>query len=153
MVTLKAAPSDTAVEKTSDVQPSGPRVTIHAAAGLTRVSVEVARTPDERRQGLMYRESLQDNWGMVFLFERDEDQRFWMQNTLIELDMIFITSDMRVAGVVHRAVPKTTVQRGVGKPSRYVLEVVGGFAKKMGITAGDKVEFKEILTRDISPTH
>ncbi len=126
-------------------KPDGPHVRIDAAAGVVHVAVEVAKTPQERRQGLMYRTELGEHDGMVFLFERDQDHTFWMQNTLISLDMIFITADFRVAGVVHRAEPKTTTQRSVGKPSRYVLEVNGGYARAMGITEGDRVTFERVF--------
>jgi uncharacterized protein len=75
-------------------------------------------------------------WGMIFLFEQDEDHSFWMRNTLIPLDMVFLTVDGQVAGVSANAEPLTEDGRACGHPSRYVLELVGGSAERFGIRAG-----------------
>jgi uncharacterized membrane protein (UPF0127 family) len=109
-----------------------------------RVRVRVARTEPQRNRGLMYVQSLPPDDGMLFVFEEDEVQSFWMKNTLIPLDMIFIDKDLVVVGVVENAEPLTTSGRGVNKESRYVLEVNGGYAKAKGIGAGTKVELKGI---------
>jgi len=140
-----AADAGKAESPAAKARPAGPYVTIDAGAGKVHVTVEVARTMEERRQGLMYRTEMAEHAGMVFLFDKDANHQFWMRNTLIPLDMIFITKDFKVAGIVHSAVPKSEQHRGVGKLSRYVLEVNGGYAKKMGITAGDSVTFHQIL--------
>ncbi len=92
-------------------------------------------------RGLMYRQHLPVDAGMIFLFDADEDHSFWMKNTLIALDMIFIKSDLTVAGVVERAVPMTFDDRHVGVASRYVLEVNGGWAREHGVTSGTRVQF------------
>jgi uncharacterized membrane protein (UPF0127 family) len=81
---------------------------------------------------------------MLFLFDRQEHLTFWMKNTLVPLDMIFITEAKRVLGVVENAEPLTTTQRQVPGASRFVLEVVAGFAARHGITAGTQVEFAHI---------
>ena len=109
-----------------------------------RVRVELARTGQEQAQGLMFRESLDADAGMLFLYQDEGIRVFWMRNTLIPLDMIFISADLTVAGVVENAEPQTDTQRQVGKPAQYVLEVNGGFAAAHGITADTPVEFRNI---------
>ena len=130
------------------VQTQEPQVTIEAGAGLLRIPVELATTHAQRQQGLMYRRDLKKGTGMLFIFEQQRVHRFWMKNTYIPLDMIFIGEDMTIAGIVHRATPETETARFVERPSRYVLEVNGGFAKAKGITPGDRVVF-EGLTRPL----
>jgi uncharacterized membrane protein (UPF0127 family) len=103
--------------------------------------VEVARTEPEREKGLMYRDHLAPDAGMLFLFERPSIQTFWMKNTLIPLDMIFISSGHTIAGVVANARPLTLTARSVNEPSQYVLEIGGGLASRLGIRAGEHVEF------------
>jgi uncharacterized membrane protein (UPF0127 family) len=108
------------------------------------VRVELARTAEERARGLMFREHLDSDAGMLFLYDGEDIRRFWMRNTLIPLDMIFISADLRVAGVVENAEPQTDTPRQVDQPSQYVLEVNGGFAAAHGITAGTPVELRGI---------
>jgi uncharacterized membrane protein (UPF0127 family) len=122
----------------------GPVALIHTAGGPVRVALEVARTPEQLAQGLMYRTSLAEGAGMLFVFPEDEDHGFWMKNTLIPLDMIFIEAGGRVAGVRANATPLSTATVGIGKPSRYVLEVPGGWAARAGIAAGDRVELRGV---------
>jgi uncharacterized membrane protein (UPF0127 family) len=109
-----------------------------------RVRVEIARTPTETERGLMYRDRLGPDAGMLFLFDREEPRSFWMRNTYIPLDMIFITKERRVLGVVERAEPMTDKQRSVPGASQYVLEVVGGYAEQHGIVPGTHVEFVHV---------
>lgn len=111
------------------------------------VQVEVASTDPLRQRGLMYRETLGADSGMIFLFDRSEHLVFWMHNTLVPLDMIFITSEMRVLGVVENATPQTDDGREVPGDSKYVLEVNGGFARRNGIGAGTLVRFEGIAAQ------
>ncbi len=123
----------------------GPAVVLHNPDGtLTHVRVEVVSTPAMRANGLMYRRELDSDAGMLFIFPEEETQQFWMKNTLIPLDMIFIDAAKTVVGVVAEARPQTTTARGVGKPSKYVLEVNGGFAAKHGVAAGTTMELVHI---------
>jgi uncharacterized membrane protein (UPF0127 family) len=110
-----------------------------------KVRVEVARTPEQRERGLMFREHLDADAGMIFLFDNDDNQTFWMKNTPLPLDMIFITKDLVVAGVAADAVPFSTDTRSCGKQSRFVLEVNAGFAARHGIAAGTRVAFDGVL--------
>jgi len=106
--------------------------------------VELARTEPERNRGLMYRASLAPDAGMLFLFDRPAQLTFWMKNTLIPLDMIFIGADRRIVGIVENAEPQTLTSRRVEGLSQYVLEINGGFAAKLGLTAGSEVEFRDV---------
>jgi hypothetical protein len=109
-----------------------------------RVRVELAHTGQERARGLMFREHLDPDAGMLFLYENEDIRRFWMRNTLIPLDMLFISTDHRVVGIVENAQPQTDSLRQVDRPSQFVLEVNGGFAVTNGITVGTPVEFRNI---------
>ena len=80
--------------------------------------------------------------GQFFIFPRQEHQSFWMKNTYLPLDMIFVDDNLTVVGIVADAQPLTTVVQGVNAPSRYVLEVNAGFAARHGIRVGTPVEFK-----------
>lgn len=115
-----------------DVAPRAPLLTLR---------VEVADSDEERQMGLMFREHLGEEEGMVFLFPDQRVHNFWMRNTLISLDMFFIDSDWNVVGVVENAEPLTDVGRGVGKPSQFVLEVNAGFAQRHGFGVGQKLRF------------
>ncbi|MGB8930976.1 MAG: DUF192 domain-containing protein [Anaeromyxobacteraceae bacterium] len=107
------------------------------------VPVEIARTDPERARGLMFRETLAADAGMLFIFEETAEHPFWMKNTLLPLDMIFIGDDGRVSGVVVRATPGSLEPRS-GGPSRFVLEVNGGWAEAHGVAAGDPVRFEGV---------
>jgi uncharacterized membrane protein (UPF0127 family) len=125
--------------------PSGPRVVVETAAGARHVvAVEVARTDAERSRGLMHRTSLPEDRGMLFVFDETEEHAFWMKNTLLPLDMIFLDDEGRIVGIVERAEPRSLAQRSVGAPSRYVLEVIGGWARARGVAPGDRVRFEDV---------
>jgi uncharacterized protein len=131
--------------KAPDAAASGPQVVLETASGARHVvRVELARTDPERARGLMFREHLDADAGMLFLFEESEDHGFWMKNTLIPLDMIFIADDGRVAGIVERAEPRTTTLRSAGSASRYVLEVNGGWYAAHGVARGARVRFENV---------
>ncbi len=122
-----------------------PRVVVETSTGQRlAVDVELARTDPERRKGLMDRPSLPEGTGMLFLFDQSAVQSFWMKNTLIPLDMLFIGEDGRIVGIVESAEPRTLTERTVGKPSRYVLEVNGGWSRAHGVRAGDQVRFENV---------
>lgn len=112
--------------------------------GEKRVSVEVARTARQIQRGMMYREHLPPDSGMLFLLRRDKIQTFWMKNCLIPLDMIFVNGAMEVVGVVENAEPRTLTTRKVARPSQYVIEVNGGWARTNGVGAGARVRFENV---------
>lgn len=104
-----------------------------------KVTVEVADTPSSQEQGLMYRKSLPENAGMLFLMPNEEVQTFWMKNTIVPLDIIFIFSDWKIAGYAENTKPYSEENISIGKPTKYVLEVNAGFCKKHDIQPGDKI--------------
>lgn len=114
-------------------------IDIQTGTDTVRYRVEYAVTPYERRQGLMNRQHMQDGFGMLFVFESSQQQAFWMKNTLIPLDMIFITHDHRVDSIIHDATPHSLTPRKSEGAVPYVLELNAGEAKAWGIKAGDTV--------------
>lgn len=120
--------------------PRGHVILDSAFGGQAAVDVEIAATPDQTQRGLMWRRELPAGKGMLFIFDEEQDHSFWMKNTLIPLDLIYIGADLRVVGVVENAEPRTLTGRSVGRPSRYVLEVPGGWSAKAGVRAGGKVK-------------
>jgi uncharacterized protein len=125
-------------------EPPASAVYLASPKGEAKVTVEVVATEPKIERGLMYREHLPSDAGMLFLMGRDYDWKFYMRNTLIPLDMIFISSDQTIAGIVANATPRTEDLRYVSKPSRYVLEVNGGWAGAHGVVAGAKVRFENV---------
>ena len=125
----------------------GPTVVLRNRAGSeVPVHVEIADTAESRSVGLMYRKELPPDHGMVFLFEEGSDHSFWMKNTPLPLDMIFISKDGRVVGIQADTVPFSLDPRHVGVPSRVVLEVPAGFAAAHGLAAGDVVTYRGIAS-------
>jgi uncharacterized protein len=120
-----------------------PKVAITGADGrdLIVVNVEVAATNAKRELGLMYRRHLDEEAGMIFLFKQPQHLTFWMKNTLIPLDMIFADSDGRIVGIVENAAPLSESIDAVDGDSQYVLEVNGGFCRRHGVIAGDRLRF------------
>ena len=118
--------------------PSGPRVTLESGGRSHLVQVEVADTDAKRERGLMFRKELPEGRGMLFLFGEEGEHSFWMKDTLIPLDLIFVDSSGRVTGIVARARPLTLEPRS-GGPSRMVLEVPGGWAASRGVRVGDRM--------------
>ncbi|MFN3911989.1 DUF192 domain-containing protein [Hyphomonas sp.] len=102
-------------------------------------TVEMADTPDAIRDGLMFRESLAPDAGMLFDFGEVRPASMWMKNTLIPLDMLFIDANGEVIAIARNAVPGSLRSLGPGVPVRAVLEIAGGRAKELGINPGDKV--------------
>lgn len=113
-----------------------------AFGGVHRLVVEIADTSPLRSRGLMWRTELPEGTGMLFIFPAEVVQSFWMRNTLIPLDMVFIDRRFRVVGVVQWAEPRTVTSRKVEKPSLYVLEVPGGWTSRNGVRAGSTIELE-----------
>lgn len=102
-------------------------------------TVEMATTPEEIQQGLMFRQELAPDAGMLFDFGMTRQASMWMKNTLIPLDMLFILEDGRVIAIARNAQPGSLRSIGPGVPVRAVLEIPGGRAKELGIEPGDTV--------------
>ena len=127
--------------------PAGPpRVVVESGGRAHAVLVEVAADPAARERGLMFRRRLEEGRGMLFVFEEEQEQSFWMKNTLIPLDMIFVSAEGRVVTVISRAEPLSLSPR-IGGPCRYVLEVPGGWAEARGVKRGDRVRLENVPQR------
>jgi uncharacterized protein len=107
--------------------------------GVHVFAVEMASTPEEQAKGLMFRRQLPEGQGMLFDFHKEQPTSFWMKNTYIPLDMIFIRGDGRILRIAENTVPLSETLVPSGGPVRAVLEVIGGTAKKLGIAPGDRV--------------
>jgi len=114
---------------------------IHSANGAHHFTVEVAATPEQQELGLMYRTSLAENHGMIFPWDSQQPASFWMKNTLIPLDIIFIGADGRIARIAANAPPMSLDPIPSGVPVSGILELRGGRAAELGIRKGDKVEW------------
>lgn len=115
------------------------RLTIDTGGGAQAFSVELAATPDQRELGLMFRQSLAPDAGMLFVYPSEQQVAFWMKNTVIPLDMLFIASDGRIRRIVERTIPLSTTPIPSVDEVRAVLEVNGGTAARLGIKPGDIV--------------
>jgi uncharacterized membrane protein (UPF0127 family) len=112
---------------------------IASKTGVHTFAVEVVDDDTDRAKGLMYRKALPEGRGMLFDFHRDQDVSFWMQNTYIPLDMVFISGDGRILRIQENTEPLSTRLIPSGGPVRAVLEVIGGTTRKLGIAPGDRV--------------
>ncbi|MBD1206567.1 MAG: DUF192 domain-containing protein [Rhodobacteraceae bacterium] len=119
-------------------------VEVRGPAGTARFTVEVADDGAERAQGLMFRESMPRSAGMLFVYEAPQRASFWMKNTLIPLDMIFADETGRVTRVHSNAVPHDTTPIDGGTDVRFVLEINGGLAARMGIAEGAELRHPAI---------
>jgi uncharacterized membrane protein (UPF0127 family) len=142
LVVALAAAAAPACKTAQTPAPNVATVTIDTGARKVPFKVELAITAGEHERGLMFREHLDADAGMLFIADSPRHQVFWMKNTLIPLDMIFIGADWRIAGIVENAEPKTLSSRDVGVPSQYVLEINGGLSARYGIGAGQLVDFQ-----------
>ncbi len=115
-------------------QPCAPTVIVDASA--TRIPVEEALTRSQRVQGLMNRKILKRGTGMWFVFEGEKPRSFWMRNTLISLDLVFVNAAGKVVRLISRAAPLSDRALPSGLPAKYVLEVNGGEAAQLGIKEG-----------------
>lgn len=115
------------------------QLSIASANGEHRFTVEVVDTFETRAQGLMFREQLAPDAGMLFDFKESRQVAFWMENTLIPLDMIFIRADGTIANIHVNAKPLDRTSIPSDGPVMFVLEIPGGRSVELGIAAGDKV--------------
>ncbi|HEY0469809.1 MAG TPA: DUF192 domain-containing protein [Polyangiaceae bacterium] len=129
--------------------PEGPSELAHGyvlftdAPGSPRLEVELARTEPEKERGLMYRTKLPDAQGMLFSWGGVEQPRtFWMHNTCIPLDMMFIARDGTITGILEQVPTLNDEPRGVPCPAAYVLEVNAGWSRAHGIQSGTMVHFE-----------
>ena len=119
-------------------------LTVSGADGehAVTLTVEVASRPDQRQRGLMFRDSLDELAGMLFVFPADRSGGFWMQNTFIPLDIAYLAADGTVLEIVH-GVPRNRDVLTPSQPYRHTLEVNGGWFERQGFGVGDRVEIPE----------
>ncbi len=145
-----AAPNGAPPAPTADATVSGPRAVMPSGAVYR---LELARTPEELQQGLMFRESLPERTGMLFLFTDSGVHQFWMKSTMIPLDMIWLDANGKVLFVSAETPPckaDPCPNYGPDKPAARVLEIAGGMAKKEKIEVGSVLKLLDI-TRPYSP--
>ncbi len=115
------------------------RLTIVTGAGEHGFTVEIADTPARQAQGLMFRQSLAEDAGMLFIYPRAQPVSMWMKNTLIPLDMLFIREDGRIESIAQDAVPHDLTPIQSGGPVRAVLELPAGTTARLGVKPGDRI--------------
>ncbi len=103
---------------------------------IKKIDIEIAATTATRMQGLMYRSSMDEDKGMLFIFEKPEVQSFWMRNTIISLDIMFADENGRIVTIYENTTPYSEESLPASKPGIYVIETVAGFAEKYGVTEG-----------------
>jgi len=121
---------------------------VETAGGKQKFDVELAVTEAQQRQGLMYRQRLPADAGMLFLYPAAREVTFWMKNTVIPLDMLFIGDDGRILQIAERAIPGSTATISSLQPARAVLELNGGTAARLKIQVGDRVLYRTFGTAD-----
>jgi uncharacterized membrane protein (UPF0127 family) len=114
---------------------------VTSAAKTHSFTVEAARTSAEQAKGMMFRTELADNAGMIFPFPEPRFASFWMKNTVIPLDIIFVRADGTIESIADNTIPYSTIPVVSGEPVAAVLELRGGLAAELAIVSGDKVQW------------
>lgn len=147
------AGADTAASSTTPAVPDGPVFTkegelsfISKAKGDTikTIDIELAQTDEERALGLMNRKSMEDTQGMLFIFDFPSEQSFWMKNTYISLDIMYVDADMEIVSIRKYTTPLSEDGVPSLKPAQYVVETNAGFADKYHVQVGDKIAFTKM---------
>jgi uncharacterized protein len=115
--------------------------------GVTRLNVEIMRTPEDLARGLMFRQSMLDDQGMLFDFGLDRPIAMWMQNTYLSLDMVFVTSDGKIHRIEENTEPLSEKNISSGINVRFVLELKAGTVRRLGIKAGDRLIHSVFLNK------
>ena len=135
----------------SPQKPSGPQFTKEGVlsfvdqetgTNIRTIDIEVKDNDYERAEGMMWRKSMEDTQGMLFIMEGLEPRSFWMRNTYIPLDIIFVDENNAIVNIRENAPPQTLDPQTSTGPAKYVVEVIGGFCAQFGISAGDRIDFK-----------
>ncbi len=135
LLSLIFAAASTTASPTAETQ----SLKIEAAAGDREFAVEIVREEKERNRGLMFRRHMADDRGMLFDYNPPQAVSFWMKNTYIPLDIIFIDASGRIITIAENTTPLSLETIPSGGVARGVLEINGGLAKKLGIKVGDRV--------------
>ena len=116
-------------------------VTIYSMSGEHLFDMDLAATPATRAKGLQHVTTMPEHSGMLFVFPKAADTAFWMKDTLIPLDMVFIDDNYTIVHIEHSAAPHSLDPRKAGQPYIAVAELLGGTAKRLGIERADRVRF------------
>ena len=108
---------------------------------IKAIDIEIADTPEKLETGLMYRRTMADTQGMLFVFEKAEARFFWMENTYIPLDMIFVDKNMKIVKIKKNTTPMSEEKIPMHKNTLYTVEVNAGFCDRYGINVGDYIQF------------
>jgi len=112
---------------------------------LASFTLEVAETPQQQAKGLMFRTEMSEKNGMIFVYPREQHNSFWMKNTYISLDMLFLDSKRKIVGILHNVPVLNEEPRSVNAKSKYVVELVAGVSQKKGLKEGDSFTFEPSL--------
>lgn len=108
---------------------------------ITTIDIEIAENDQERAKGLMWRKSMPENSGMLFLFDNEKQLSFWMKNTLIPLDIIYVNKLKEITDIHNNTVPLSEISIPSKKPVQFTIEVIAGFCNNNQINIGDKIKF------------
>ncbi|MBI5402202.1 MAG: DUF192 domain-containing protein [Ignavibacteriae bacterium] len=108
---------------------------------ISKIDIEIADNDAKTQQGLMYRKSMEENRGMLFIFPIAQEHSFWMKNTFISLDIIFSDKDKKIVKIHKSTTPQSTKSLPSGSPTLYVVEVIAGYTDKYRIAEGDMINF------------
>jgi uncharacterized protein len=114
---------------------------------VTQIDIEFADDADEIVLGLMFRRSMRENQGMLFIFDSEAPRSFWMKDTYFSLDMIFVDSNKEIVSIARETSPLSEQNYRSEKPAQYVVEVNAGFAKKHGIVPGYKIDWQQTTSK------
>jgi len=109
---------------------------------IRQIDVEIADSDQKRHLGLMFRENMDTNQGMLFIFPKEEEQAFYMKNTIMPLDIIFITSQHQIVKIYKHTTPYSEKDLPSNKPILYVVEVNAGFSDRFGVKEGQYIDFR-----------
>lgn len=111
---------------------------------IKTIDIELAQTDEERAEGLMHRKSMEDTQGMLFIFDFASEQSFWMKNTYISLDIMYVDSNMEIVSIRKYTTPLSEDGVPSLKPAQYVVETIAGFSDKYHVQVGDKIAFTKL---------
>ncbi len=109
---------------------------------ITSIDIEIADTDEQRQLGLMFRDKMEENQGMLFIFDREAPLAFWMHNTILPLDIMYVNSKMEIVHIIKNAKPFDDTSLPSIKPAQFVVEVNAGYCDKFGIKEGDKIVWR-----------
>jgi len=128
----------------SEIRPDGTLSFLDAQGNIqASIVIEIARTQDERTKGLMERQILGENEGMLFVYDKPDDRFFWMRNTYVSLDIIFVSAASQVIYIARETEPLTETRHWSRGPAKYVVEVVAGFSERHGITSESRIAWRK----------